>query len=333
MANQMGEIFLKGQQYVGWENEADAGVPETLAAADFNVLMSNMKLTLQIEENPRKYAVGDPFPFDSVMGRRKGTLTGTIHLQGSGQTGVNPVMFKVLACGPFQLGNDSVYRSAILGLPNKTATIEVLERESAATNARGKKYTLKGCGLTKLVAAFDNTGEIMRYDVEVQGALWSIADMAEGSFPTPVLDDDESLPPAVLGIDIDYRTVAIPTQMLAVDFGLKSEMCQYAQDPTGYSYCVARNFDPVINFNPLMQLEATQGYVADLMGTPAPGPFEATIGSGVAKEISILAPNAQVVKGLDLDDRDEIDSTNIMLRCIRTGVSANPCIGIFQNVA
>ncbi len=330
MADEIGTIYLARQQYLGGKLETDRGTPATLANADFNILARDIKLSNATEENIRKYAVGDPYPFQSVMGRRPVTLAFNVDMQGSGDNLVDPVFFKLLKAGPFQSAVTSSTRGLLLALGNQTMTFSVQEKQFAATNPTGKEYLIKGCALSKCLAHFDNAGELQRLDLEYLGALYSVADLTANSNAVPVLTDDDTLPPAILGIDLSYRSADLPTQMVSVDFGLKTELIQWPQDETGFAYAICGDIDPIINFNPLIQPESIQEYYADLTTTGTLGPFTMTIGSGDAEALTITAPNAQVVKALDLDQRNNVDSTNVMLRCLRTDTAANPCIGIFM---
>ncbi len=331
MADQLGTIYLSRQLQVGMKLETDRGTPATLADADFNILMRDVKLALAPEENIRKYAVGDPYNFQSVIGRIPVTLSGQVDLQGSGAAGTDPVFFKMLAAGPFILSAPDDLRAAILALGNRTATFVLQEKQFAATAPTGKEYTIAGACLSKLVIHWDNTGELQRMDVEYLAKWDGLTDINNAGLKVPVLDDDDTVPPAVLGIDCTYRTVPLPTQMLSIDFGLKTALIQYPGDDTGFAYAICGDFDPVVNFAPLIQPEATQGYYADLTNTGSAGAFSTSIGSGVGKFITIVAPNAQVVKALDLNERDNVDATDITLRCLRTDDTDNPCIGIFMD--
>jgi len=331
MADELGTIYLARQLQIGMKLETDRGTPATLAGSDFNILMRDVKIALAPEENIRKYAVGDPYNFQSVIGRIPVTLSGQVDLQGSGAAGTDPVFFKILAAGPFALTTPTDKRGAILKLGNRTATFVVQEKQFAASAPTGKEYTLAGACLSKLVVHWDNTGELQRMDVEFLAKWDGLTDISNAGLKVPVLDDDDSVPPAVLGIDCSYRTVALPTQMISIDFGLKTALIQYPTDDTGFAYAICGDFDPVVNFQPLIQPESVQGYYADLTNTGVLGEFTTSIGSGVGKLITITAPNAQVVKALDLNERDNVDATDVTLRCIRTDDTDNPCIGIFMD--
>ncbi len=332
MADEIGTIYLNRQQYIGMTLETDRGVPATKSNGAFNILARDIKLTLAVEENQRKYAVGDPYDFQSVMGRRAVTLAFNVDMQGSGDEAADPVFYKLLSAGPFQSAVTTTSRGMLLKLGNRTGTFWIQEKQFAATNPTGKEYVLKGACLSKCVAHFDNAGELMRLDVEYLAALWDVADLTANSNAVPVLTDDDTVPAAILGITCDYRTVELPTQMVSVDFGLKTELIQYVQDPTGFAYAICGDFDPIVNYNPLIQPESVQGYYDDLTNVGTIGEFTMNVGVGDAEQLTITAPNAQVVKALDLDQRNNVDSSNIMLRCLRTDVAANPCIGIFMKV-
>lgn len=324
MADQMGTFYLSRQQRIGFKLETNPGTPEALSDADYNLLAFNLKLSNATEENIRKYAVGDPYPFKSVMGRRPVNISFTIHVQGSGGSGV-PAYFKLLAAAAFKLWSETnssplpSWQHASLRLPGAPGTFEVQEVQSAATSPTGKQYTIKGCCATKCVFAFDNAGELIRIDLEYIGAMYNVADLANGAINTPVLDDDDSVPPAVLGVDYNYRDVLVPAQGMTIDMGLKTELIQWPQDPTGFSHAVVGDFDPIVNFSPLIEPESQQPYFDDLKNEGTVGIFEVkTLPATVGQQMRLYMAAAQVVKALDLEQRSMIDSTTVMLRALRT---------------
>lgn len=342
MSNQMGEIFLGSTQLIGMKLEANSGTAESLSNSDYKFLVHNLKLVPKFDENTRKYAVGDPYPFQSIMGAQAATLSYDMDMQGSGATGVDPTFFTVLqACG-FQVGATSLFRYAILQLPNKTLTCAVEERENAASSIRGKRYTLKGAGGTKLSIHYDGAGKLQNLTVSLDAALSLVEDLDAGGTATPNLTADLGVPASVLGITSNFTPsdganmgvpYALTSNTMTIDFGLKGKLIEYVQDPTGYSYTVVTDFDPMINLNVLIALEATFGaYYAMTAVGGLLGAFDSTLGTGQYKELEIMAPNSQVVKALELGARDGIDSQPLVLRCLRTGSSANPCIGIFQHI-
>ncbi len=334
MAVQMGEIFLAKQQYIGFKLETDSGVAVDPIAADYNILAENLKIKINIGENQRKYAVGDPYPFESVMGARSAEVSFSVHVQGSGDAAADPVHFKLLAASGFRIPTATVgHRAVVLQLPNQTASIEVQQKENAASSIRGKQYKLKGAAATKLTMHYDGAGQLMRYDFTFLGALVSVIDLTAGANAVPVLDDDSTVPPAVLGISSTYGAYVFPTNAISIDFGIKAALIEYPPDATGYAFTVISDFDPVVNLKTLVQLEATLGIYAALSGTNLFDAFSSTIGTGL-NAIEINIPKAQVVKGLDLDQRDGVDEQTIMLRAIRNTSAVHtftvPILGIFM---
>lgn len=335
MASETAEIFLGTQQYVGIKVEANAGVAETLTTtgmtSDFRYLIEKPKLTLKFNENQRKYAIGDPFPFQSVMGARSAEFSGTMHIQGSGSGTVYPAHYTLFQAAAFQevtVANE--YKGVVLGLPSKSLTIWIEEKANAATGIVGKRYELKGGGATKFTEHWDAAGKLQQVDFSITAALWQIIDLSAGTNSTPYLTADLSLPPAVLGITCNFTPTGggaylLPTNTMTIDYAPKCKLIEWPQDPTGYAYAPVTDFDPVINIKPFIQLEASIGWYDDLSSaTPTPGVFTTTLGSGTdGDQIVVQANNVQVVKGLDLEDRDGIDSTTIMFRVLRTAAPSD----------
>lgn len=324
MSVEMGEIFLARQQYIGFKIETNAGTAETLADANFNVLAENLKIKVMIKENQRKYAVGDPYAFQSVMGAQSAEISFSVHVQGSGSTSVDPYHFTLLQAAGFTIPTaTTLFRAAVLQLPNKTATMEVQQKENAATSIRGKKYKVKGAAATKCVEHYDGAGQLQRIDFTFLGALVSVTDLGAGGNNVPVLTADLTVPPAVLAITSKFGSLTLPTNAVTIDYGLKGALVEYPPDATGYSYTVISDLDPIVNLKVLIQLEATLGvYAALTSATPTLAQFQTTVGTGT-DELEIFIPNAQIVKGLDLEARDGIDEQPLMLRAIRNTTAVN----------
>jgi len=328
MDAQMGEIFLAKQQYIGFKKEDPLGTAATLADADFKFLVENLKIKLKSNENQRKYAVGDPYAFQSVMGAFSAEISFSVHTQGSGAAGVDPVHFTLMECAGFTtLTPVTAYRGQSLQLPNGTATIEVQQKENAASSIRGKKYKVKGAAASKCTEHYDGAGQLQRIDFTFLGALVSVTDLTAGSNNVPVLTADVGVPPAALSITSTWTpsggsAYSLPCNGFTIDYGLKTGLIEYPVDATGYAYAVISDLDPVVNLKVLVQLEATLSIYANLSGSPVLGSLLTTIGSSV-NQIQIVVPNAQIVKGLDLEVRSGVDEQPLMFRAIRNTVAVN----------
>lgn len=323
MADQMGEIFIARQQYIGFKLEVDRGTAIALANADFNILAENVKFKPNFKENQRKYAVGDPYPFQSIMGAQSGELSFSVHVQGSGSAARDPVHWTLLKASGFVGLTPSVnHRALSLQLGSNTATIQFEQKENAAS-PRGKFYRLKGAAATKLTEHYDGAGQLQKIDFTFLGAMVTAGDLTAGSNHIPVLTGDTSQPPAVLSVQSLWGSYVLPTNAITIDYGLKAALIEYPPDPTGYAYTLITDFDPVINLKVLSQLEASLGvYAALASGTNLLQEFRTTVGTALNQNI-ITFPNAQVVKGLEIDQRDGVDDQSVMLRAIRNTVAVN----------
>ncbi len=335
MANQIGEIFLASTHRIGMKVETNPGTAESLADADYKYLCFNIKVVPKIDENKRKYAYGDPLPLQSVMGAQMVTISFDMHMQGSGVTGQDPTIFTPLSACGFQLGANSLFRYAALGLPNKTLTIGFEQQENVASSIRGRKYLLKGAGGTKLTWHFDGSGQMQIASFTMDAALYSISDLTAGQLAVPVLTADTGVPSSVLGITCSYTPTGgsaypLTTNTMTVDFGLKSKLVEYVQDGTGYAYTVVTDYDPMIDVNILMPLEASLGVYSQLTSTVVLGQFDATLGTAQYKELEIIAAKVQIVKGEEVGDRDGIDSEN--LQFLVTKPASGDAIGIYQHI-
>lgn len=334
---EMGEIFLARQQYLGFKLETDKGVPVALADADFKFLVENLKVKPIFKENQRKYHVGDPYAFQSIMGAQSCELSFSIHVQGSGSVSQDPLHYTMLQAAGFSIPTaTTLFRAAVLQLPNRTASIVFQQKENAATSIRGKQYKMKGSAATKCTEHYDGAGQLQKIDFTFLGALTLVGDLTAGSNAVPVLTGDATQPAAVLGITSSYNGYTLPTNAVSIDYAPKAALIEYPPDATGYSYTVISDFDPVINLKVLSQLEATLGiYAALATGTALVAPFITTVGIGT-NQIEINIPNGQVVKGLEIDQRDGVDEQSLMIRAIRNTASVHgftvPLLGRFMPI-
>lgn len=337
MADQIIQLHLARNQYVGFKAEANRGTAEALADADFKYLMYNLKAKITIKENQRKYTVGDPMAFQSVMGAQMMEVSGTMDVQGSGSTSADPAHFLILACAGFIALTPTVnYRGQNLGLPNKTATMELQEKENVGSSIRGKKYKMKGAAASKLTEHYDGSGQLQKIDFTFIGAFVGTTDLTAGSNNVPVLTADASVPPAALGVTTTFAGFSLAHNGFTVDYAPKTALIEDPRDATGYAFAIISDFDPVVQIKVLVQLEATLGiYAALTTGSPTLGAFIAIIGTGT-NQIEINMPNAQIVKGLDLDQRDGVDEQALILRGIRNTAAVHtfalPMVGRFMPI-
>lgn len=337
MADQMGEIFLARQQLIGFKLETDRGVAVNLVDADYKFLVENLKMKPIFGENQRKYAVGDPYPFQSIMGAQACELSFSLHIQGSGSVSADPIHWTMLLASGYVALTPSVsFRGLSLQLGSKTATIEFQQKENAATTIRGKKYKIKGCAATKCMEHYDGSGQLQKIDFTFKGALVSVVDLTAGGNAVPVLNSDLVPPAAVLGITSTYGAYTLPTNAISIDLGLKASLIEYPPDPSGFAFTLISDFDPIINLKVLTQLEATLGVYAGLAtATPLLGIFTTALGTGTGRN-EIVIPNGQVVKGLEIDQRDGVDDQSLMIRAIRNTVAVHtfaiPLLGRFMPI-
>ncbi len=114
-----------------------------------------------------------------------------------------------------------------------------------------------------------------------------------------------------------WNGISLPTNGITIDYAPKTTLIEDGRDATGFAFANITDFDPVVNLKVLVQLEATLGTYAALTSlTPTLAPLILIVGTGL-NQIEDQMPNAQIVKALDLDQRDGIDEQSIMFRGIR----------------
>ncbi len=334
MATEIATIYLETQRYIGIKTETTAGTPIALtttgSTSNFRYLVEKLKITLKVGQNKRKYAVGDPYPFQNVMGSLMGEISGTMHVQGYGATGGYPAHFILFQMAGFQEVNNSLAYGVVQGLPNTTSSVWIEEKANQASSIVGKRYMFKGCGVSKLTEHWDASGGLQQIDFTITGALDDIVDLSSGGNSTPYLTADTSLPPAILGITCQFTPAAgtpypMTTKSMTIDYAIKGVLIEDVADATGFAYWVTTDFDTIGTFKPLMNPESISGfYTAISSATPTLGTLFITLGTGIMGDaLNLIANNAQITKADDLEATDGIDSTTVVFTMIRTANSAD----------
>ncbi len=333
MAQQGGEIFLEGFRWVGFKLETYRGVAESLTSpTDYNLLAENVTITTDIKENKRKYAVGTPNRFQSVMGAKAAKITMRLHVKGSGSSSVKPVIASVLQTAGFQYSTTSTHFVLLKKLPGSTASMSFIGREDAASSPTGKQWLLKGCGLAKSDIHVDASGGLMYIDCEFMGVLLpnGVSDIANNALPTADITTEATLPPAALSMTANYGSAPLPIAAFTLSMGNTGALIEYIQDPSGYSFFEITDDDVLFNIAPLIQKENTMAVQADLLTTSVTlRELDIYIGS-TTNDMQIVVPKGQIVKGLNWGSRNGIAADTMIIAATQNIVDdTNPYMAIF----
>lgn len=288
-------IFALTKRTMGLKLEGTPGTAETLAVGDYNFKAYNINYSVEIEENKRKYAMGNFAPHKSIMGRRTGTVSFSVDLTNPGDA-APPNYGKIfMACGLGETGT-TVYTAASL-LTNVTATIEVVEMDEGATPAQ-LVIKIKGAmGNVKFVA--DGVGKLVRMDFEFKGILSNISDRSFGSIIFPASVDSYDAEVLINGV-ANYTYGSLSLDKFTIDLGNDIQMETDVTDPSGYKSCHIVNRNITWTVDPYLDLLAGKDYFASWT---APTLAALVFSLGSTNTVTLYIPKAQIVKAYNPSDR------------------------------
>lgn len=305
--------FTKRQRTIGFKLESTPYTAETLGGGDYDFRARDIECGPEIEEYKRLYATGDYGAFNSIMGKRKGTVSFAVDMAPSGTNTTPPEWGKILkACAVSEtIGGSNVTYKGDAQENNTPATIEIVDRDEGSSPTQ-VVTKLAGCmGNGRII--MDSLGQPVRLEVEFQGRLVSITDRESGSLITPS-GFDNTLPDAVLSSTLTLFGEAQPLDKVTLDFGNDIQMALDPSSSDGYKGAYVVNRLPTLQIDPHLDTIANRGNYARWTGNTT-GAFSMSVGSNVV----ISAPCAQIIKGYDGADRDGFTVNTI--DCILTRTS------------
>lgn len=238
--------------------ETTPGTIISLASADFNTLVRNIKMSPEIEAYGRKYATGDHGHHPSVMGKQMAKIDFEFDLQYSGtpQTPAAWAKFFVGA-GLVQTVNGT---SGVRWMPDTLGDVASMSMsvQDIQTGASPSflLYKFKGMMASSAKLEMNKLGEPIKCVMQYTGCFVSVADTSFGSLMV-LTSPDTALPDAVLSATITAGGVAQRVSKFSMDFGQQHGMLMDPADATGYKQAYIKSRDPKLDWDPEAQLIAT----------------------------------------------------------------------------
>lgn len=305
--------FITRLRTLGGKIEGTPYTAETLAGADYDARLYNIKCSPDIEEIIRSYATGDYARFVSVMGKRSGSISFSFDLAWSGTNATAPEYGKYLkGCGMAETVHGS---TGVSYKPSATKnavplTLEMVEYDEGSSPVQ-VVTKLGGCmGNAKII--MDSVGKPIRVDCEFKGALISITDRAYASRITPS-GFDQTNPDAVLSSTLTLFGEVQDCDKITIDLGNQVELAVDPADASGFdgARIVDRNTSMVID--PYLDTIAGRGNYARWTGSTT-GAFSMTVGS----HLTMSAPSVQITKGYTNDERNGYNVNTLTCTLTRT---------------
>lgn len=180
----MATAILQRACQVAIETEAAKGTAETLVAADINMRVKDVSVTIAAETYEQDLLSADLSHLQDLVGNLPMEITYTTLIAGSGTVDVAPGWCDVLIHGGFDevvnAGTSVVYSPET---PCSTATATVGVWFGASSGSSGRLFVAKGCRPSSI--SFNiNPGQPVEMTVTWMGAYSSSADASAFSSPT-----------------------------------------------------------------------------------------------------------------------------------------------------
>lgn len=333
-------MFLVASRTLGLAVETSPySYPQSkLAVSDFDFKPYNIKYSTEVQETKRQYGLVNMASLSSIMGKRKGTVSFSVDMAWSGITGTAPDWGKLLySCGwaPNFYSDGSIgYKTSCLhtAVP---CCIEVLETTEGYPFTQTAIVIRGAMGEVDIVV--ESVGKPVRLDFRYTGALQSIEDRT-GSDVIEPSGYNLTAAEAVINSEISILGHSVDTDKIVIKGGEEVSLLPHPATPEGYIGSHIVNRKPTCSLEPYLASIADRPYWSAITEGDT-GELSIEVGSNM----TITAPNIQIVSGFDGSDKKGIAISK--LDCILLGIGGihelqilqggslySPNIGAWQNL-
>lgn len=328
------QMITQKQFLVGKLEGSSPYVAATLTKADHDVYMENIKVSFQIEQNPRRYGLGEVSVFTSIPGKKVVNFEADIPLQGSGDPDTPPKVGKylralgftqqIVATGEYAPGGVIYYRDTrpIARCPMTIWGVFIGGKSDEGNEVVAEQALIvksKGC-MGDYELAFDKSGGFWMLKVRFQGAFVGIEDadatdwMGGGTF-------DSTVPPVLLGANLrigDGETghFELQANTLSIKGGNAVTLIDDIREtPSGLMGAAIPDAVTTAEVAPYLHDLNTQD-IADLILNAKPVRLEAWAGDedDLGNFIKIDAFAAQIEQGYSPGDREGFQSNPLQIK-------------------
>jgi hypothetical protein len=316
--------LLAKRQQLGIKTEGTEGSVETLGVGDY-VLAENVSFKPDIEMVERNFARATLDSLSSVAGKRKGEVTFSLPVKGTGtpQTPYAPFGACLLAAGCSETvvgGNSVVYvpisdMVANYSSPAKTCTVEFL--------LDGLRTHLTGCIAN--VKFRGKAGQFAYMDVSLKGVYEQPTDSALVS-PTYLSTVEQIVQSSSFSFD-GITTFVVDS--FEIDFGNEVVERPNVRSASGLGGFLLTGRKPVGSIDPELTLVATYNFLSKQVAA-VPGILSFVVGTGTGQKLSFSMPKVQIT-GVDLGERNGIAVATCKLQMNASAAAGNDWFSFTQS--
>ena len=298
--------MILGKRTIGHVLEATPYSAVTLSAGDFDFRPYNITTSPEIEMAERFYATSNFDRYESIAGKRMGTIGFSFDLApytiNSGASAATaPNWGRILESGGLlataQTATGYTWDTSVHNT-NKTATILMQDiEEGNPASAVGLGVTLSGAMCT-LKLVLEAVGKPVRADVEFKGRI-SIADIAAGAVKIPT-GQSTVKSPGVLSSTITAFGSAVDIDSMELDFGNVLATIPAPAEAGGYLGVNITDVNPNMTLDPSLKRDTAGDGFWTKWTNETTGAFSMTIGGN----ITLSLPAIQINDAYKTADRD-----------------------------
>jgi len=315
-------MFIDGRKLLGMADEvavSGAYSAVVLSNGDFNVRVKNITYGPEINEAKRAYNTGDFGKFESIMGKRKGSISWDVDLapavddSAGSNLGSAPAWADMLeGCGWSATAFSQSWQIQTVATKTaETRTIGVYEIEEGAVASAQQNFIQLAGAMGNVQIILNEIGEFLTLHFEYQGRLEAISDTAAGSAFSGG-GYDTSKPVGLLGSTLTAFGSAIDPDSMTIDC---QNQLAYIVDPAkgqGVKGVNVTNREPTLTVNPYRQLDSYNTYFSKWVSSTT-GAFAASVGTN----LSINAAAVQIANAYQAGERDGNTIDEISLNILR----------------
>ena len=285
--------FIDAFKTLGFRVETTPGTPLAIGDVDTFIRWYNIKCSPELEEYKRQIANGDWSNVESIMGKRKVTLTASVDLDPGVGVADPPKWMEVLRVCGFKRNDFTTTGTNFKDNPqygNVTGTFWYQElQEGLAPSAVGIQIS-GAMGKAKFVS--DDVGKPVRLDLEIMGVLNSIEDIPNANILDPVTSDfDAALPEAQLQVVFTLGIYEIQPSKWEIDTQAQIELETLLSAESGYKMAHMVAMNPVLKTDPYLSLHSEESWKALWFGNSTQ-----ILAIEIGNSLQILAPAVQLIK-------------------------------------
>lgn len=279
-------VFLSRRMLLAAKIEASEGTAEALAGADANLFVENVSIEPDIDQHERQPLSLTLLELASVPGMRRGRVSFSVELKGSGTAGTAPTLAKLFKA--------AMMKEAIVVATSAEYTPQATQGSSltiglyaAPESGNNVKMVLAGCRVSSL-SMNPRTGEIGRLQFTLQGVWQAVTDVAA----LVASGLETTAPPALLTGAFSLHGFSALAGSFTLDWGLSGTYRQDISKASGLVSYVTTRMAPTL----AAELEFEKVADHDVFGkmlAATEGAFSVKFDGGAGNICTITAPKHQ----------------------------------------